>query len=656
MKEINLKINVDGAEKVQQVNKEVQKTSGNAKKANKGFKDLAKESGVLSKEMSVLNRIQGVYNTALTAMGLNTAKATAGTSGLTRTLGTLRIALIKTGIGAIAVAVGTLAAAFVSTQEGADRVNRALAPLTMMMQRLWGIIQEFALDFVQMWEDPQQAIRDIGQLILDNILNRLRAIPDAGMAAFKILQGSVKTFSASARIALGSVPIIGRGIDMDQAREDLKEAADIVKEGTQDMLSSVQQFTTGVEGGLSKLWNATKDLYDDVKQDAQLLFDLERELQIRRTESLVPLARMRREYEEQRTLANDVSLTAEEQLEAIARALELQRQITEEETAQLDMEIEILRIKQAQNDTSREEDMELQRLLARREELESQAERQNRNLTRRQSTVREQIRKTAEEEAEAARLAEEERRALQEERERLDALAAEDRIMREREINNRLRELDAEDYEQQLEIEAERAEIERDKKLLEMEREIEDEELLAQEKALINAEFQERLNQIEADGASRREAIARAELAMRYAIADEVANILQSLARLAGEQTQVGKALGIAQATIDTYVGANKALAQGGILGPVAAAAVVAAGLANVRQILSTQVPSIQGQPMGTPASAPPVRAVQAEPEGIGVVETVFNQDEQTQKVVVVESDITETQDRVRVIEEGSEF
>jgi len=59
-----------------------------------------------------------------------------------------------------------------------------------------------------------------------------------------------------------------------------------------------------------------------------------------------------------------------------------------------------------------------------------------------------------------------------------------------------------------------------------------------------------------------------------------------ALGALAGES----KELAVGQAIIDTYVGANKAFAQGGITGFVTAAAVIAAGLANVKTILSTPV------------------------------------------------------------------
>ena len=78
-----------------------------------------------------------------------------------------------------------------------------------------------------------------------------------------------------------------------------------------------------------------------------------------------------------------------------------------------------------------------------------------------------------------------------------------------------------------------------------------------------------------------------------------------ALGALAGES----KELAVAQAVIDTYVGANKAFAQGGTVGFVTAAAVIAAGLANVQKILSTPIPNGGGgggtAPVESQAPAP---------------------------------------------------
>ena len=77
-----------------------------------------------------------------------------------------------------------------------------------------------------------------------------------------------------------------------------------------------------------------------------------------------------------------------------------------------------------------------------------------------------------------------------------------------------------------------------------------------------------------------------------------------ALSSLAGEN----KALAVAQATIDTYAGATKAFAQGGVTGFVTGAAIIASGLSNIRKILSVDVGSGSGgggsipSDTGTPA------------------------------------------------------
>ena len=76
-----------------------------------------------------------------------------------------------------------------------------------------------------------------------------------------------------------------------------------------------------------------------------------------------------------------------------------------------------------------------------------------------------------------------------------------------------------------------------------------------------------------------------------------------ALGALAGES----KELAIASAIIDTYVGANKAFAQGGVLGFVGAAAVIAGGLANVRNIMQTEVKGSGGGASASIPSASPI-------------------------------------------------
>lgn len=75
-----------------------------------------------------------------------------------------------------------------------------------------------------------------------------------------------------------------------------------------------------------------------------------------------------------------------------------------------------------------------------------------------------------------------------------------------------------------------------------------------------------------------------AELTMTAGLAGQMSTLL-------GEESTIGKAFGVVQATINTYIGATKALAQGGILGIAQAAIVIAFGMKQVASIAKQKEP-----------------------------------------------------------------
>ena len=75
-----------------------------------------------------------------------------------------------------------------------------------------------------------------------------------------------------------------------------------------------------------------------------------------------------------------------------------------------------------------------------------------------------------------------------------------------------------------------------------------------------------------------------AELTMTAGLAGQMSTLL-------GEESVIGKAFGVVQATINTYIGATKALAQGGILGIAQAAIVTAFGMKQVATIAKQKDP-----------------------------------------------------------------
>lgn len=85
-----------------------------------------------------------------------------------------------------------------------------------------------------------------------------------------------------------------------------------------------------------------------------------------------------------------------------------------------------------------------------------------------------------------------------------------------------------------------------------------------------------------------------------YAL-DQSKQMFDGMSKLLGENTEAGKAAGLASAMISTYTAAAKALEVGPIMGPIFAAIITAQGLAQVAKIAATKTP---GRRAGGPVTS----------------------------------------------------
>jgi hypothetical protein len=134
----------------------------------------------------------------------------------------------------------------------------------------------------------------------------------------------------------------------------------------------------------------------------------------------------------------------------------------------------------------------------------------------------------------------------------------------------------------------------------------------AEEKRYKELLDQKKISQAEYDAFMKESSDARisldkAELDSKMSNFEAVSQIFAATASLVGEQTKAGKALAIAGATIDTFVAANKVLADPTpmptFLRFALAAATIIRGLVSVKKIVSTPIPTKGGD---TGASAGP--------------------------------------------------
>jgi hypothetical protein len=139
---------------------------------------------------------------------------------------------------------------------------------------------------------------------------------------------------------------------------------------------------------------------------------------------------------------------------------------------------------------------------------------------------------------------------------------------------------------------------------------------------------------------------------------------LDALSAIVDQNSVAGKAIAVAQAIINTYQGATKALGQGGALGFVTAGAVIAAGIMNVKKIVSTKIPSAKGTGSVEGGAAAPSISASAPitpPQPQAQTTTLDSQSinaigNQTSRAYVVESDVTSSQQRIAAIQQRARF
>lgn len=204
-------------------------------------------------------------------------------------------------------------------------------------------------------------------------------------------------------------------------------------------------------------------------------------------------------------------------------------------------------------------------------------------------------------------------------------------------------------------------EMEQFKKKIEVKK-IENGELAAldNERFMQSSALAEAQNRLAWNTAESNAQAAEMEADRKIRSAQLVGNILGSLADLVGKQTVAGKALAIAQATIDTYAAGAAILKNtartpaGGLPGYAIAQmiAVIAAGLVQVRNIVKTKVPGFSaGGGGGTNVSSAQAPIT---PQLPNATRTTLDQQQLNQignatvRAYVTEYDISNSQERVR--------
>jgi hypothetical protein len=311
--------------------KSTKKSAQSTSRLNKSFNGL---SGGLRSTAQGLSIVQGPLGplagrVSAAATALNTMQA--GMMRVVASSKALRIALISTGIGAIVVALGTLIAAFRSTQEGSDRLARLMRPLSAVFQAFWGVIQDVSL-----------ALADGFIPIIKSSFSAIKNLAKAGIATLTLdFQGAKDATN-----------------DFNSDMADLGAISKDVREALQGVNFDIRQTAS------------------DAMETGAEIQRLNEAIRALRIEQQVPLARLRTQYEELRNIGRDLAVDEETRLEALDKAVGIRREIQAEEIKLLDLQIQRLELQQTLNDTSDEELLQLEKLRAQREQANASAERE----------------------------------------------------------------------------------------------------------------------------------------------------------------------------------------------------------------------------------------------------------------------------------------
>lgn len=372
------------------------------------------------------------------------------------------------------------------------------------------------------------------------------------------------------------------------------------------------------------------------------------------TNNLVTLSAMRRELEAQRTIVGDQLKTAEERNLAAQKAIAISKQMEKAEIDVLQQKYNQIKAQNELSYTSKEDRRaEMQALadlqarqadyIGQRKELENQAS----GIVKTQIAANEAAYKAAEAAKaqaaiKAAQDAENQKRALQEAtiKQMETALTALNLSMQAKELENDTIGMKIENekayVEESLKLEKYRleqgliskqeyankeAEFNLGIQQLEMQRQEEQDALMREREATdaanlhelkmmeVTNEFDMRQMQLDAQYAQEMAAAEKigadtALIQAKYEKAKEAntkarvnaeltmtAGLAGQMSTLLGEQSAIGKAFAVVQATINTYLGATKALASGGIFGIAQAAVVIAFGMKQVATIAKQKDP-----------------------------------------------------------------
>lgn len=563
VKEIELKVNTKGAVKeVDELNNSIKDTGKDAKSTQDS-----------------LNTVTGGAVGRFNALKTNVL-------GVVKSFKNLRVAIIASGIGALVLAVVALGQAFTRSEAGQNKFAKLMGVIGSVVNNLLDLLADFGETIISVFENPKQAIKDFANLIKDNIINRFQGLMEL-------------------------IPALGKAVSL-LFKGEFKEAGKVATNATAKVVLGVDNVVEKTQAAINKTKEFVKELEEEGKIAAKIADNRAKADKIER-KNTVERAKADREIADLRFKAEQRDkFSVTERIKFLEEASALEEKITNQEIEAAKLRFEAKKLENSLSKSTKED-------LDEQAQLEAQLIGLNTSKLRLQKRLQTSLTTFRNEEKadrEAARKAEEDKQKAEQKRikdkekadkkardkqkaedekaraikKAADEKAQKEELERKRKQNDLLEELTNTEQEQEIFLLKQQYEkkFELAKGNAELEKELrkkQQEELAEIDKKFREKSQQERLDAFEQAATTTMNAlIAINELTQAFAKQDEASQ---------KKAFEVNKAIGIANAIINTSVGVSKALASAAPpLNFINAAIVTASGIAQVKNIKKTRFDS----------------------------------------------------------------
>jgi hypothetical protein len=412
----------------------------------------------------------------------------------------MRVAIIATGLGALVLAITSVAAAFKGSEEGQNKFAKLMGVIGAVTGNIVDLMADLGEAIISAFENPVESLKAFGNLIKDNLVTRfeglINLVPSLGKAITQLFKGN---FSEAGKIAADAVGKVTLGVE--SVTDTINSATEAVKQFTAEQIK---------EG------KAAAEVADmRAKADK-----IERDLIVDRSEleSEIALLRLKSREEEK--------FSAAERKQALLDAQKLEDQLLDKETEFLELRRDAQILENTFSRTNKENLSKEAEAIAAVNRQQAARANTARQLQREVNTISKQI--TAEEKAQATELANF-KKSLR------DAEAVSEQDKRDLELIKIQEHYDA------LIAQAEENNVNTD--ALKDARDL----VLKEKQDAFDLQDKERKDKIAAEDTARKQAVTDKEAELEKAKQERRQATYDNAIALAGEETKLGKALLLAK-------------------------------------------------------------------------------------------------------------